>query len=48
MRLVVMTMPVAAPAGVAARSLRTVRPRSRLRPAVHMATGSEFNAHQWI
>src|ERR1017187_10374239 len=47
MRLAVMTKPVAAPKKVAARSLRTTKPRIRLRPSVEMATWGAGTAHQW-
>src|ERR1017187_1709065 len=47
MRLAVMTKPVAAAARVAARNLRTTKPRSRLRPSVQMATWGACTAHQW-
>ena len=44
----VLTAPVAAPVGVAAFSLRTTRPSSRLSPTVHTATGAACAAHQGV
>src|SRR5208283_5183764 len=46
MRLAVISMPVSAAAGVAARSLQVTSPSKMLRPMVQMATGAACEAHQ--
>ena len=47
MRLAVITAPVSAPAGVAARSRQVTSPRTALSPIAHIATATDSAAHSW-